>query len=355
MVGFASNNVDPLLGAPATMVSCAEAEAVLREHFNLAAQATALSSERDGNFRMRASDGADYLLKFASSAEAPSVTNLQTAALRHLECRAPQLPVPRLIAARNGEDEVVVALSGGRRHIVRLMTFLPGDALAASSEQGAFRPLLAPLLAQLALALEDFQHPSAEHDLLWDASKALRVRPLVGSIADADRRAFAARMLDEYEAHTAPQLPHLRAQAIHNDFNPHNILVAADGGGTITGIIDFGDLIRAPLISDLATAIAYLPLDGSDPLDLLTDFTARYHAVLPLMDDELDFLLDLVRARQVMIVAVTEWRAARHPHNRAYILRNNPRAWKSLSALGRLARQDVRDALQRACGKEKLP
>jgi hydroxylysine kinase len=343
---------DPLLGARGTSVSCLEAEQILREHFGIEATATALSSERDRNFRALTTDGTSFLLKISNPAEDPSVTNLQTAALRYLEDNAPNLPVPRLVATSAGEDEVSLILADGRRHIVRLMSFLSGRPLALASDPWAFRSSIAGVLAELDLGLRGFEHHAADHELLWDASNASRIRPLLACIEHNMRRELATRVLDEYEAHSIPKLPTLRTQIIHNDFNPSNILVSSDGGPRITGIIDFGDVIRAPLICDLATAAAYQSIDDGDPLAILCDLVVRYHDALPLTAVEIDVFLDLVRARQLMIVVITEWRAERQPENRDYILRNNPRAWHSLEQFGAITRENARRSLRRACGLE---
>jgi hydroxylysine kinase len=343
---------DPLLGARGTSVSCVEAEQILRDQFGLEAEATSLSSERDCNFRAQVKDGSHVLLKISNPAEDPSVTNLQTAALRYLESHAPSLPVPRLIASSAGEDELSLTLADGRRHIVRLMSFLSGRPLALAGDQWAFRSSIAAVLAELDLGLRGFAHHAADHELLWDASNASRIRPLLVCIEDKMRRELASRVLEEYETHTIPELPALRTQIIHNDFNPSNILVSSDGGPRITGIIDFGDVIRAPLICDLATAAAYQSIDDGEPLAILCDLVVRYHDVLPLTAVEIDVFLDLVRARQLMIVVITEWRAERQPQNRDYILRNNPRAWHSLEQFGAITRDDARRSLRRACGLE---
>jgi Ser/Thr protein kinase RdoA (MazF antagonist) len=71
----------------------------------------ALSSERDANFRVDTSAG-PYLLKITNAAEDPQVTDLHSAALRHLERESPSLPVPRLVAARGGTDQPREMLGG---------------------------------------------------------------------------------------------------------------------------------------------------------------------------------------------------------------------------------------------------
>ena len=62
----------------------AAAERIARDQFAVAGRASALTSERDQNFRLTTPDGCDYVLKIANPREDRAVTNLQTAALLHL-------------------------------------------------------------------------------------------------------------------------------------------------------------------------------------------------------------------------------------------------------------------------------
>ncbi len=98
----------------------------------------------------------------------------------------------------------------------------------------------AEALGELDAGLRGFQHPAADHDLLWNVSNALRVRRLIPCVQDERRRAIAEKALDDFELHAVQRIPTLRTQVIHNDFNPHNILVAEESSTIrITGIIDF--------------------------------------------------------------------------------------------------------------------
>jgi hydroxylysine kinase len=142
-----------------------------------------------------------------------------------------------------------------------------------------------------------------------------------------------------------PRLDHLRAQLIHNDFNLYNVLVAADDPERVTGIIDFGDIIHAPLVGEVATGASYHMADTPDPLAAAAEFVGAYHAILPLLAEEQDILADLVTTRHLITVLISEWRSRRYPDNRAYIMRHNPAAWDALRLLADLSPQSARDRL----------
>ena len=92
----------------------------------------------------------------------------------------------------------------------------------------------------------------------------------------------------------------LPTQTIHNDINGENVLY---DGEKVCGIIDFGDLLRAPRVIEVATAAAYLR-SPEQPLRLIAPMVSAYCAVNPLVSDELDLLFDLVRARLCMTVSI---------------------------------------------------
>jgi hydroxylysine kinase len=338
-----------LLEVPPPSIDVTTAEAVAVEHFGVAGRATKLSSERDCNFLLT-THTEQLLLKIANSAEEPAALDAQTAVLMHIADKDPGLPVPR--ARRTTSGELSARLRGADQgpFIVRLLDFLPGQPLNGVQRSVIQRRSIGAMLARLDRALHDFSHRGAERPLLWDISRAGELDVLLPHIADPARRAQAARFLDGFVSHAMPVLQGLRLQVIHNDFNPHNLLVDPLDPDRIAGIIDFGDMVHGPLINDLAVAAAYhVPVDGH-PLAQVADIVAAYHMIHPLRIEELDILFDLITARQVATVLITAWRAALHPDNSQYILRNAPGAWQGLERFGTLPRREVRHILRAACG-----
>ena len=72
-------------------------------------------------------------------------------------------------------------------------------------------------------------------------------------------------MLDRFETRVAPVLPGLRAQVIHADMSLDNVLLGDDL--RVSGIVDFGDMTHAPLVCDLAVAIADVLHARPDAID----------------------------------------------------------------------------------------
>jgi hydroxylysine kinase len=337
-----------ILNTMAPLIGEAEAAALVRRVFGISARSHLLTSERDKNFRILADDGRAFVLKVINSAEDPSVSNFQTSALRHIEAVAPHLPVPKVCASIEGQYETVVRIAAGSDHMVRLLTYLPGQPLYRSAPSRSQIESLGRSLANIDLALKDFRHPAAAHEILWDLKGAARLRPYLVHISDDRRRVLADEGLSRFEATILPQLAAFRAQVVHNDFNPHNVLVDPCEPARVTGVLDFGDMVETPLINDVAVAASY-QVEGDDPLGRTTSVVAAYQSVFPLRRDEVEVLFDLIALRQVVTVTITEWRATLYPDNERYILRNQPRAAAALETLNRIGRAEATARLRRAC------
>ncbi len=71
--------------------------------------------------------------------------------------------------------------------------------------------------------------------------------------------------------------------------------------------------------------------DGQAYLDAYNNVPSVGHT--PLTAAELNLLPDLILGRVVARIIISEWRAERFPENRAYVLRNTPRAREHLHRL----------------------
>ena len=146
-----------------------------------------------------------------------------------------------------------------------------------------------------------------------------------------------------------PALYKLRSQVIYNDLNSSNVLVDPRDTATITGIIDFGDMVKSPLVVDVAVAAAYLCEEGENPLAGIVGFLSGYSRVRSLKQEEVELIYDLIIMRNVMTIVITHWRAKRYAENKEYILRNEPRARSTINTLMGLGRDQVTDIFVKAC------
>ncbi len=349
--------VDSLLSNPPPKVSLDQATELVHRHYGLVVEAQSLGGERDANFRVSTAQGTSFVLKFANPDESAQVTNLSSAAFEHIALRDPEIPLQRIVPALEGDVDIRVKVGEGVNVVMRLFTWLEGVPLYTVARCQAQRTEIARLAARMDLALADFSHPATEnHVLLWDLKQFAHLRSLITTIDDAGQRARLNAVFDRYDAVVAPHLATLRSQLIHNDLNPHNLLVFPEAPSTVSGILDLGDAVHTALIHEVAVACSYqLEREAVDPLQNIVEFISAYHRVLPLQPLELELLLDLIRARLATTVLITSWRAQRYPENRAYIVRNAASAWAGLECLEGISVETATDCFMAACGHAYLP
>ncbi|HEU4545904.1 MAG TPA: phosphotransferase, partial [Microlunatus sp.] len=278
--------------------------AALEAHWGLAGDLTGLHGERDRNFRLE-SGSVRHLLKVHNPADDESVLDLQCSALRHLRAQAPDLPVPGVVPTRDGRSWVRLAGRDGRTSFAWVLTWLEGrHPEPAELDAGQVREW-GRTSARLGRGLRGFGHPAASRPLTWDVRRLPALRHWLSAVA-ADRRPAIEAVLDRFDERVAPVLPRLRAQVVHNDLAPTNVLV--DDDLRVTGITDFGDLTHTALVCDLAVAAADLLSGRPDGLELVGEVVAGYDAVSALEAEEAMVVADLVAARYAATVLITAWR-----------------------------------------------
>ena len=85
---------------------------------------------------------------------------------------------------------------------------------------------------------------------------------VVETIDDPEMRRRVEGVLDRLAEQVLPALEGMRAQVIHNDVSCMNTLVEGD---RVVGVIDFGDLIHAPLVCDFAVQNSELIVEVDVP------------------------------------------------------------------------------------------
>ena len=305
--------------APKPALTAAEIATVLLQHWGLTGTQKPLVSERDQNVLVTAPAG-QFVLKIANQAEDAGFLALQNAALAHIAQTDPGLGVPCLVGQ--------MAVHDG--HMVRLMTYLPGQLYSGTTPSPALTGSLGALLGRLSKALRGFGHPAAHRPgFLWNLDEAAALRPWLADVSDA-QRSLVARVFDRYDTRVAPHLLQLRGAVIHQDANDNNLLVT---DGQVSGIIDFGDMAWGRQINELAVALAYALLDCADIYASAAPLISAYARVFPLEPLEAEVLFDLVAARLAASVCISSHRAKDHPDNPYLTISQAP-------ALALLARLD---------------
>ena len=317
---------------------------ITSQYYGLIAKAKLLPGDIDRNFLLTTENG-KFVLKIHSLETLHSEIDFQNTALQHLRGFE---GVPHVIPNKDREPVFLYE----EKYLVRMVSYLEGTLFAdmPSHSPNLLRQLGA-FLAQLDLALEDFTHPAMRRKgFLWDLSRAEDV--IVPRLATLPHKEMVEKILSRFRQRIIPVLPDLRWQVIHNDANDYNILLK---DGMVSGILDFGDMLCAPRVNEVAIAAAYALLGEKNPLEAAAQVVAGYHSINPLTVTEISLLYDLISTRLAVSVSVSSERAMPPSQGKGWDWGNDYHqisakpAWDALEKLTAIPPEDATQILGSMC------
>jgi len=317
------------LGVAFERTSPAEAAAVALRCFGVtAASITRLATERDDTFRLAVTgDPHGFVLKISAPGDDPAEIGLQEAAIAHAAAQDDSLPLQQFVPS-------LCRSSHGHR-AVRLLRYLPGRLLSEVDPSPADWRAVGRMLGRLTGALDDFEHPAADRWLAWDLSRLAELSELVPVIDGEHRRRAVATLLAELSAETLPALQLTPRRVVHNDFHGGNLVVRPEAPDFITGILDFGDVVRSHRVADLAIAMSYArpPSRADNPWAPAIALASGYRELVSLSDAESVLLPHLVLGRLAQRLLLASWLAEARPENSQYTARNLESTWRQFVSL----------------------
>jgi 4-aminobutyrate aminotransferase-like enzyme/Ser/Thr protein kinase RdoA (MazF antagonist) len=299
-----------------------------RELYGLDASPAGLPGERDCNFRLDCGAERSVLLKILAPGSNPADIDCQVKVLKHLARRDPDLPVPRILPTLSGADSGAITV-GTEGFATLALTWLAGDALATARRDESLIAAVGAAIARMTRALRGFEHPGLARPLAWDVRRLPQLVASASDVVSPTLRGLIESVLARAPA-LALELDAARAQAIHGDCHGSNLLVSATA---VSGIFDFGDVIRAPLILEPAVAMSELLTERLVPLDSLDALLRGFVAVQGLQAAEIDLLFDLIAGRHAATLLIHAWRRRHDPKGAAAVEAAAAAAGESLGRL----------------------
>lgn len=271
----------------------------IKEHYGIdVIEVKPIEGYANLNFRITDSNENLYVYKSFHSTGDPWFFDLETKVLQRLTKKIPN-KFPEPIQALNG---AYITEQGKEDDSPknRILSWLEGDLFKDVNHSRELFESFGGLLAKMDMELMDINDPiiKARH-IEWDLQHILELGKKTNSISDSSLRKIVDHYLLQFKEFVHPELPRLRKSIIHNDANDWNVLVQ---DGRVSGLIDFGDMVYAPLIQELAVAIAYALMDKENPLEWATYILKAYHKILPLEEKEVEVLYYLIAARLCMSI-----------------------------------------------------
>lgn len=197
--------------------------------------------------------------------------------------------------------------------LIRMLKWVEGEFYHQAEHTEELFRSAGKQFAEMDLLLQKESQPIIEgRKTGWDLQYLLDQEHYVGEIKDSDLRKKVHYFFMQYKLHVIPKISRLRKSIIHNDLNDWNLFVDEHA---LSGIIDFGDLVFAPIIQELAVHLAYALFDKEDPLSWASYVLEAYHEVLPLEQEELDLLYYLIAGRICQSLIHSAASGSSHPEN----------------------------------------
>lgn len=329
-----------------------EVRSAAREYFSLDGEFHSLPSERDQNYDVRCEDGRRFVLRIANIGDDEETIDFQVSALRHLAEVNASLPVPRVLSNSMGQPLSKITFSGDNTHFVHVLSYLNGlplDEVEGDISNKTFHNI-GKTLAQVDLALRGFFHRASRNDHPWNLGTCSRLLSLVDHLDSPDSRKTLTDVFNRMDQIVLPRIRTLRHQVIHQDGHGGNVLVDQYDPTRMTGLIDFGDMLYGSLVAEVAIAADVATHKSDDPIEIMCETTFGYDSVLPLEDEEIDLIFDMIVARNAMTATVGAARAALAPEVEEHAHISSPQHYiDNVDRLLSIGRDAATKRLRRAC------
>lgn len=287
---------------------------IAKQLYDIEGVITELVSFEDQNALITCSS-ARYVFKIANKRWPVEFLDMQHQVMEHLTVSLPDLSFSKPIVSSEGSS--LITIDG---FTVRILSFLEGEIFAKAKKSADLYHHAGQFLGRFSTAMQNYAHPAAQRDDdLWNLDNVISCKVYLDEVADLDTRDRINRLFTVYENDIMPVVKGLRKAVIHGDANEQNFLVDKVQVNKISGLIDFGEMIYASQINDLAIALAYLLLDEEDIKMASAQIIAGYCKEFILEDKELSIIYYLAAMRLVTNITMTSHEAKKHPGN-TYIL-----------------------------------
>ncbi|KAM4748492.1 hydroxylysine kinase [Rhinophrynus dorsalis] len=323
--------------------------------------ASPLASYDDQNFYVQTESdigiNPEYVMKITNGEDSKSeeLIEAQTYAMMFLSSEG--IPAQKPIYTKTGKIMSLEAIDYGsttQKHMVRLLTYLPGTPVARIEATPDILFDIGKLAATIdELLTKKFQYPNKlifdRGQFIWNLSNTPLLRKYIYAIKEKKLQEVLERVIKQYETFIQPNINIFRKCINHGDLNDNNILlqeINSPGRNdqcryNISGILDFSDMSYGYYIFELAITIMYMMVESKDPLHVGGYILAGFESVFPLMPEEREALFILVNCRFAQSLVMARYSVMLCPENEEYLMITAKTGWKHLLTLQDMGKEAV--------------
>ncbi|SNA84447.1 aminotransferase class III-fold pyridoxal phosphate-dependent enzyme [Flavobacterium psychrophilum] len=326
----------------------AHIELLAKDHYGLFVSAKMLNGYDELNYLLTDINNKQFILKVSDENQPFLFLDAQVKIIKHLSNSSISNNFQQFCINNQG-DELTAVENEGKNYYLRILSFLEGDFWVDKLEKSnILYSQLGHFLGTMDKSLQDFSHTAMHRQYTWDISRASDANDRLKYIKNHERRRIASYFLLQFDTEVLPKIHTLRHAYIHNDANDYNVLV---DDNTVTGLIDFGDMVYTALINNLAIACTYAMLSHEDPLSAATLIVKGYHESYALTTQELDVLYYLIAGRLCISVTQSAFNGSLDTNNDHHFITEKP-AWDLLYKLIKINPIKAQDNFRKTCGFE---
>lgn len=291
-----------------------------------------LGGELDTNVYVKDSSGREFTIKRSQCSDVSEI-RWQYPVLRHLGARLMDVRVPIVEPTASGASDVVVE----REHdllVIRLAQWVPGQMLGELHSPSALALRnWGHLAANCVLALSDYSAAEVPETHYWDLRAASAAIATALPFVQDDELRQRVEVISSRAKASLEWLGTQPCQVVHQDLNDFNVLVD-DSGDQIIGVLDVGDAIFAPKVSEVVVASAYGMLRQDDPKRAFEEVLAGYGKVFHVSKEDRESIFWLAAMR--LCVNATTWTMRSADSGDDYGSRRMAATWPAIAKIADL-------------------
>ncbi|XP_053320731.1 hydroxylysine kinase [Spea bombifrons] len=329
--------------------------------FNLKASGVKpLPSYDDQNFYIRAEndgtcDCTEYVMKITNGEDSKNVELIEAQTHVMMFLSNVGIPTPRPVFTNTGKILSYEAIGNGsatQKHVVRLLTYLPGTPVAKIVATPDILFNIGRMAAVIDESLNKEFHFSNKKifdrgDFIWNLSNTPLLRNYVHAIKEERLRDLIEGVIKQYETSVAPNLKNFRKCINHGDLNDYNILMQKTSTSVgrdqynVSGVLDFSDMSEGYYVFEVAITIMYMMIESSDAICAGGYVLAGFESVIELTKEERDALFTLVCCRFAQSLVMARHSVLLCPQNEEYLMITAKTGWKHLVTLTETGKEAV--------------